>query len=124
MDYLELICSVGGLAVALYALVYLLVRSWAKNSLKTKLLRELYKIAPDKFNSSEQDDTENNKKLNVVKKPLVFSFLSDLVFNICGIRSSYRRFALNTLDSELDIVNLVRENRNLKNAIRVLLSEN
>jgi hypothetical protein len=51
MDYLELICSVGGMAVALYALVYLLVRTWTKNSLKTKLLGNLYKTASNRSSS-------------------------------------------------------------------------
>jgi hypothetical protein len=124
MDYLELICSVGGMAVALYVLAYLLVRTWTKNSLKTRLLGELYKIAPNKLTPSELDDFEGNHKSNVVKKPLVFGFLSDVIFNMCGLRSKYRRFAINILESELDIVNIVKENRNLRNAIRVLLSDN
>ena len=124
MDYLELICSVGGMAVALYALIYLLVRTWTKNSLKTKLLGNLYKTASNKSILSDMSDVENNHKIKPVKKPLVFGFISDLVFGMFGVRSNFRRFALNILDSELDIVNIINENRNLKNAIRVLLSEN
>ena len=56
--------------------------------------------------------------------PLVFGLISDFIFNFCGLRSNYRRFAIKTLETELDIVNIIKENRNLRNAIRVLLSEN
>jgi hypothetical protein len=47
MDYLELVCSIGGMGVALYVLAYLVVSNWTKNSLRTRLLGDLYKIAPN-----------------------------------------------------------------------------
>ena len=124
LDYLELISSVGGMAVALYVLVYLLVRTWTKNSLKSRLLKDLYKIAPNKSTADDNFDVESNKGQQYSRKALVFGPISDFVFNLCGFRSNYRRFAVKTLESELDIINIINENRNLRNAIRVILTEN
>lgn len=70
------------------------------------------------------DDAENNTELKKFKVPLVFGPISNFVFSLCGLRSNYRRFAVKTLETELDIVNIIKENRNLRNAMRVLLSEN
>ena len=124
LDYLEIIGSVGGMAIALYVVAYLLVRTWTKNSLKTRLLKDLYEIAQNKPTDPYMDDAENNTELKKFKAPLVFGPISDFVFNLCGLRSNYRRFAVKTLETELDIVKIIKENRNLRNAMRVLLSEN
>ena len=112
------------MAIALYVVAYLLVRTWTKNSLKTRLLKDLYEIAQNKPTDPYMDDAENKTELKKFKAPLVFGPISDFVFNLCGLRSNYRRFAVKTLETELDIVNIFKENRNLRNAIRVLLSEN
>lgn len=124
LDFLEIIGSVGGMAIALYVVAYLLVRTWTKNSLKTRLLKDLYEIAQNKPTDPYMGDVENNTELEKSRRPLVFGPISDFVFNLCGLRSNYRRFAVKTLETELDIVNIIKENRNLRNAIRVLLSEN
>jgi len=124
LDYLEILGSVGGMAIALYVVSYLLLRTWTKNSLKTRLLKDLYEIAQNKPTDPYTDDAENKTELKQFKAPLVFGPISNFVFNFCGLRSSYRRFAVKTLEKELDIVNIIKENRNLRNAIRVLLSEN
>lgn len=53
-DYFDLVCSIGGLAIILYAVGYCLVKYATQNSLKTKLLKDLYKIAPqEELNSNE-----------------------------------------------------------------------
>jgi hypothetical protein len=58
------------------------------------------------------------------KKPLKFGFFSNFFFALFNFKSTYRKFALQTLESEIDLISIINENRNLKNAVRVLLTEN
>lgn len=104
MDYLEIFCSVGGMAIVLYVFASLVVRTWNKNSLKTRLLGDLYKVAPPKSN---RPDSKNDTELVNIKQPLSFGYFSDIIFNLCSVRSRYRGMAVKTLESELDILNII-----------------
>jgi len=125
LDYLDLICSIGGLAIVLYILGFCLVKYSTQNSLKTKLLKELYMTAP------QEQHTENEPKFDLElgiknveqRRPLTFGFFSNCIYNLFGLRSKYRSYAIKQLEKDLDIVGVINENRKMKNVIRVLLTE-
>ena len=96
LDYLDLVCSIGGLAIVLYILGFCLVKYATQNSLKTNLLKELYMIAP------QEHPTENEPKFDLEigiknveqRRPLTFGFFSNCIFNLLGLRSTYRSYAI------------------------------
>lgn len=57
-------------------------------------------------------------------KPLVFGPWSDFFYHLFHLKSPYRKFAVQKLEEELDLVSIVNENRVLRNAIRVIFTEN